>query len=140
MTTLIIIGIYLAILLVLGLASNRLFRGTSLDYMLASHSIGPFLLLMSLFGTTMTGFSMVGSSSASYRVGIGIYGLMASSSAILHPLCFFMIGLRLWSLGHRYGYSTQIEFFKDRLESPRIGWAPGDPLRAGGNSVRRSRL
>ncbi|MDA0284579.1 MAG: sodium:solute symporter family protein [Planctomycetota bacterium] len=123
MTSLIIIGIYLAILLVLGLASNRLFRGTSVDYMLASHSIGPFLLLMSLFGTTMTGFSMVGSSSASYRVGIGIYGLMASSSAILHPLCFFLIGLRLWSLGHRYGYSTQIEFFKDRLESPRIGWA-----------------
>ena len=123
MTSLIIIGIYLGILLLLGLCAGRLFKGTSLDYMLASHSIGPFLLLMSLFGTTMTGFSMVGSSSASYRVGIGIYGLMASSSAILHPLCFFLIGLKLWSLGHRYGYSTQIEFFQDRLQSPRIGWA-----------------
>jgi SSS family solute:Na+ symporter len=123
MTSLTIIGIYLVILLLLGVSSNRLFRGTSLDYMLASHSIGPFLLLMSLFGTTMTGFSMVGSSSASYRVGIGIYGLLASSSAILHPLCFFLIGMKLWSLGHRYGYSTQIEFFQDRLQSPRIGWA-----------------
>ena len=123
MTSLIIIGIYLGILLLLGLSASRLFKGTSLDYMLASHTIGPFLLLMSLFGTTMTGFSMVGSSSASYRVGIGMYGLMASSSAILHPLCFFLIGLKLWSLGHRYGYSTQIEFFQDRLQSPRIGWA-----------------
>ena len=66
MTSLIIIGIYLGILLLLGLSASRLFKGTSLDYMLASHTIGPFLLLMSLFGTTMTGFSMVGSSSASY--------------------------------------------------------------------------
>ena len=35
MTSLTIIGIYLAILLLLGVSSNRMFRGTSLDYMLA---------------------------------------------------------------------------------------------------------
>jgi SSS family solute:Na+ symporter len=61
MTQLIIICIYLALLVALGVFSSRLFRGTSKDYMLASHSIGPFLLLMSLFGTTMTGFALVGS-------------------------------------------------------------------------------
>ncbi len=46
MIQLTIIGIYLALLLGLGIFSSRLFRGTSKDYMLASHSIGPFLLLM----------------------------------------------------------------------------------------------
>jgi SSS family solute:Na+ symporter len=122
MTPLVIIGIYLAILLVLGVSSNRLFKGTSLDYLLASHSIGPFLLLMSLFGTTMTSFSLVGSTGKSYAVGIGVYGLMASSSALLHPLCFFIIGLKVWKLGRDHGYTTQIEFFKDRLESNRVGW------------------
>lgn len=122
MTSLTIIGIYLAILLLLGVSSNRLFRGTSLDYMLASHSIGPFLLLMSLFGTTMTSFSLVGSTGKSYAAGIGVYGLMASSSALLHPLCFFLIGLKVWQLGKTHGYSTQIEYFKDRLDSQRIGW------------------
>jgi solute:Na+ symporter, SSS family len=122
MTSLIIIGIYLAILLFLGLASSRLFRGTSLDYMLASHSIGPFLLLMSLFGTTMTSFSLVGSTGKSYAEGIGVYGLMASSSALLHPLCFFIIGLKVWQLGKTHGFSTQIEYFKARLDSQRIGW------------------
>lgn len=121
MTPLVIIGIYLAILLVLGVSSNRLFKGTSLDYLLASHSIGPFLLLMSLFGTTMTSFSLVGSTGKSYTAGIGVYGLMASSSALLHPLCFFIIGLRVWQLGRDHGYTTQIEFFRDRLESPHIG-------------------
>ncbi|MBI1310699.1 sodium:solute symporter family protein [bacterium] len=121
MTALIIIACYLVVLLGLGLGSSRLFRGTSLDYLLASHSIGPFLLLMSLFGTTMTGFSLVGSTGEAYVRGIGVYGLLASSSAIIHPMCFFLIGLPLWSHGNRHGFTTQIQFFEARLESQHFG-------------------
>jgi len=116
-----IIAGYLVLLVALGIFSNRLFRGTSQDYMLASHSIGPFLLLMSLFGTTMTAFALVGSTGKAYQTGIGVYGLMASSSAVVHSLCFFLIGIPLWRLGRRYGYTTQIQFFRDRLESNHIG-------------------
>ena len=118
---LIIISGYLMLLLGLGLAASRLFRGTRKDYLLASHSIGPFLLLMSLFGTTMTAFALVGSSGEAFKVGIGVYGMLASSSGIIHSLCFFLIGIKLWSLGRRHGYTTQIQFFRDRLESDRIG-------------------
>jgi len=121
MTQLIIIGAYLALLLCLGLVAGRLFRGTSQDYMLASHSIGPFLLLMSLFGTTMTAFALVGSTGESYKEGIGVYGMLASSSGIIHSLCFFVLGVRLWSFGQKYGYRTQIQYFRDRLSSDRIG-------------------
>ena len=121
MTQLGIIGGYLALLLLLGLFANRLFRGTSQDYMLASHSIGPFLLLMSIFGTTMTAFALVGSTGEAFRQGIGVYGMLASSSGIIHSLCFFVLGVKLWSLGKKYGYRTQIQFFRDRLESDRIG-------------------
>jgi len=120
-TPLYIIIAYLAVLLLLGLGAGRLFRGTSVDYLLASHSIGPFLLLMSLFGTTMTGFSLVGSTGEAYVRGIGVYGLLASSSAIVHPLCFFLIGVPLWSLGRRHGFTTQIQFFETRLDSRHIG-------------------
>ena len=116
----IIIG-YLVVLLTLGFASNRAFRGTTLDYFLASRGVGPFMLLMSLFGTTMTAFAMVGSSGEASQRGIGVYGLMASSSAIIHALCFFLVGMKLWSLGKRYGYLTQIEFFRDRFESETLG-------------------
>ena len=42
---LIVILCYLGLLLGLGLFSGKLFRGTSKDYFVASHSIGPFLLL-----------------------------------------------------------------------------------------------
>lgn len=116
-----IIGLYLLLLLGLGMAASRMFKGTKSDYFLASHSIGPFLLLMSLFGTTMTAFALVGSSGEAYKVGIGVYGMLASSSGIIHSLCFFLIGIKLWSFGRRHGYTTQIQFFRDRLESDRIG-------------------
>lgn len=122
MTQLLIIGGYLVLLLILGLSASRLFRGTSEDYLLASHSIGPFLLLMSLFGTTMTAFALVGSSGEAFKEGIGVYGMMASSSGIIHSLCFFFIGVKLWSFGRRHGYLTQIQFFRDRLESNAIGY------------------
>jgi len=121
-TQLLVILGYLALLVVLGGLANAMFRGTAQDYMLASHSIGPVLLLMSLFGTTMTAFALVGSTGRAYTLGVGVYGLLASASGIVHSLCFFFIGVPLWSLGKRYGYTTQIQFFRDRLESDLIGW------------------
>lgn len=122
MTSLLVICAYLALLLGLGGLSSRLFRGTSRDYFVASQSIGPFLLLMSVFGTTMTAFALVGSTGEAYRHGIGVYGLMASWSALVHPLVFFVAGIKLWGLGKRYGYVTQIEVFRDRFESPLLGY------------------
>ncbi len=121
MTELWIIAGYLAALLALGIFASTLFRGTKKDYLLASHSIGPFLLLMSLFGTTMTAFALVGSTGEAFKEGVGVYGLLASSSGIIHSLCFFVLGVKVWSLGKRYGYSTQIEFFRDRLDDNHIG-------------------
>ena len=122
MTELIVILCYLSLLLGLGLFSNRLFRGTSRDYFVASHSIGPFLLLMSLFGTTMTAFALVGSTGKAFHRGIGVYGLMASISGLVHVICFFAIGIRLWSYGMKHGFVTQIQFFRSRFESVGIGY------------------
>ncbi len=122
MTQLSIIIGYLSLLLALGVVASRKSRGTSRDYLLASHSIGPVLLLMSLFGTTMTAFALVGSTGKSYQLGIGVYGLMASSSGIVHSLCFFVIGVKLWTLGQKHGYTTQVEYFRDRLGSHTFGF------------------
>lgn len=118
---LIIILLYLGALLALGLFSNRLFKGTKEDYQVASHSIGPFLLLMSIFGTTMTAFALVGSSGEAFKEGIGVYGMLASSSGIVHSLCFFLVGVKVWKLACKHGYTTQIEFFRDRLDNDFIG-------------------
>jgi SSS family solute:Na+ symporter len=118
---LLVIGAYLAVLIGLGLLSMRSFRGTSRDYFVASHSVGPVLLLLSVFGTTMTAFAMIGSTAKAYEDGIGVYALMASSSGIVHSLVFFLVGMKLWAIGKRYGFVTQIQFFRDRFESGALG-------------------
>ena len=120
-TAVLVIAIYLSLLLILGVVSNRYSRGSAADYFLASRGIGSFLLVMSLFGTTMTAFALVGSSGEAFKAGIGVFGKMASWAGIVHSACFFFIGIKLWSFGKRYGYVTQIQFFRDRFESDKIG-------------------
>lgn len=116
-----IVAGYLSLLLCLGLFSSRFFKGTSADYFLASRGIGSFLLLMSLFGTTMTAFALVGSSGEAFKSGVGVYGKMASWSGIIHSACFFLVGIKLWAFGAKYGYVTQIEFFRNRFASDKLG-------------------
>jgi SSS family solute:Na+ symporter len=116
-----IIVAYLAAVLLIGVLAHRLFKGTGEDYFLASRSIGPFVLLMSLFGTHMTAFSLLGASAEAYHRGIGVFSLMASSSALVVPLIFYFVGRRLWVLGQSQGFVTQIEFFRERWNSPLLG-------------------
>lgn len=121
MTQLWIIVVYLGALIALGIASNSLFKGTAVDYFVASRGVGPVLLVLSVFGTTMTAFAIQGSSGEAWFSGVGVYGKMASWSGIVHAACFFLIGIKLWGFGKRYGYQTQIQFFRDRFESSGIG-------------------
>ncbi|HUF63867.1 MAG TPA: sodium:solute symporter family protein [Verrucomicrobiales bacterium] len=122
MTALYVIAGYLGLLLVLGVVSSRMFKGTSADYFVVSRTVGSFFLLMSIFGTTMTGFALVGSTGKAYGFGIGVYGAMASWSGLVHSAVFFIVGIRLWAAGKRYGYVTQCAYFRDRFESPGIGY------------------
>ncbi len=97
-------------------------RNSAVDFFLASRGCGAFLLVMTIFGTTMTSFALVGSAGEAYRRGIGVYGEMASWSGLIHSACFFLIGTKLWYHGKRFGYSTQIQYFTDRFQSPAIGF------------------
>jgi len=118
-TPLIMICAYLFLLLWVGrMGYVGHARHTAADFFLASRTCGAFLLLMTVFGTTMTSFALVGSTGAASTRGIGIYGLMASWSGLIHSACFFLIGMKLWYHGKRFGYSTQIQFFRDRFQSP----------------------
>ena len=115
--TLAIIAVYMVLVIAIGASSNRLFTRTGEDYFLATRSIGPFVLLMSLFGTNMTAFALLGSSGEAYHAGIGVFGLMAAISALVIPTTFFVVGTRAWAIGKRFAYRTQIQFFRDRWGS-----------------------
>jgi len=121
MVPVIVVIVYLAITLYIGSIAFRRSKNNTEDFFLASRTIGPMVFFMSLFATNMTAFSILGSSGLAYRQGIGVYGLMASSSGFMIPLTIFLIGTRLWSLGKRFGHMTQVQFFRDRWECSSIG-------------------
>jgi len=119
--TLAVIALYLAVVLAIGWVAQRVFRGTGEDYFVATRSIGSFVLLMSLFGTHMTAFALLGASGEAYHRGIGVFALMASSSAFIAPLAFLFLAPRIWELGRRHGYRTQVQLFRDRWGSDGLG-------------------
>ena len=116
-----VVSAYLALVLGVGLFGHRLFRGTGEDYFVASRSIGPFVLLMTLLGTNMTAFTLLGASGEAYRRGVIVFALMGSSTAIIVPFLFYYLGIRAWQLGKRHGYLTQVQLVRDRYGSDALG-------------------
>ena len=113
---------YLAVVLYIGIFAFRSSaKSNAEDYFLAGRSLGPTVFLLSLFGTNMTAFSILGASGHAFANGIVTFGLMASSSALVIPICLFAIGTRLWALGKRNHFMTPVQMFRDRWECRHIG-------------------
>ncbi len=121
MIPVIVILVYLAVIAIIGGAAFKKSKENTEDFFLASRSIGSLVFFLSLFATNMTAFAILGSSGQAYRQGIGIYGLMASSSCFVIPMTIFFIGTRLWALGKKFGHQTQVSYFRDRWECNHIG-------------------
>jgi solute:Na+ symporter, SSS family len=121
MIPVVVILLYLALIAFVGSVAFRRGKTNTEDFFLANRSVGEMVFFLSLFATNMTAFAILGSSGQAYRQGIGIYGLMASSSGLIIPLTIFFIGTRLWAIGKRYGHQTQVGFFRDRWECDTIG-------------------
>jgi SSS family solute:Na+ symporter len=118
----IVIFAYLGLVLYIGISGRSAEQHASAEgYFLAGRSLGPTVFLLSLVGTNMTAFSILGASGHAFANGIVTYGLMASSSALVIPIGLFVIGTRLWALGHRHGFMTPVQIFRDRWSCGHIG-------------------
>ena len=123
MTQALIVFAYLALVVYIGVFAFRKKggEGKAEEYFLASRSLGPAVFLLSLFGTNMTAFAILGSSGHAFANGIVTYGLMASSSGLVIPLTIFFVGTRVWALGKKHGFMTPVQIFRDRWECSHIG-------------------
>ena len=120
----IVVFAYLGVVLYIGIFAFRRFEQRSAEgYFLAGRSLGPVVFLLSLFGTNMTAFTILGSAGHAFSNGIVTFGLMASSSALIIPATLLLIGTRMWALGKRYGFMTPVQMFRDRWECAHIGTA-----------------
>ncbi|HEY0098265.1 MAG TPA: hypothetical protein VGB76_04850, partial [Pyrinomonadaceae bacterium] len=119
----IVVFVYLAVVVYIGIFAFRKATGKEKaeDYFLANRSLGPFVFLLSLFGTNMTAFAILGSSGHAFNNGIVTFGLMATSSALVIPLTIFLCGTRIWALGKKHGFMTPVQMFRDRWDCGHIG-------------------
>lgn len=123
MLPILIVFVYLAAVLYIGIFAFR-HRGGREDaeqYFLAGRAVGPYVFLTSLFGTHMTAFAVLGSAGHAFGNGIVTFGLMASSTALVTPVCLLLAGTRMWALGRRHGFLTPVQMFRDRWECGHIG-------------------
>lgn len=119
-----VVFVYLGVILYIGIFAFRRYDQPDAEgYFLAGRSLGPAVFLLSLFGTNMTAFTILGSAGHAFSNGIVTYGLMASSSALIIPVTLFLIGTRMWALGKRHGFITPVQMFRDRWECAHIGTA-----------------
>ena len=106
-----IVFLYLAAVVYIGVFAFRTASSKQEveDFFVANRSLGPFVFLMSLFGTNMTAFAILGSSGHAFNNSIVTYGLMASSSGLVIPLTILLIGTRVWALGKKHGFITPVQ-------------------------------
>src|SRR5262249_61432761 len=97
MIPVVVVCIYLAIIAIIGSVAFSRSRANTEDFFLANRAVGSMVFFLSIFATNMTAFAILGSSGQAYRQGIGIYGLMASSSGLVIPLTLFFIAPLLLS-------------------------------------------
>jgi len=118
---------YLGVVLYIGIFAFRRPSGGggtgAEDYFLAGRSLGQTVFLLSLFGTNMTAFTILGSAGHAFSNGIVTFGLMASASALIIPVSLFLVGPRLWALGKLHGFITPVQMFRDRWECGHVGTA-----------------
>ncbi|MEJ7606588.1 MAG: sodium:solute symporter family protein [Bryobacteraceae bacterium] len=121
MTGTVAVFAYLAFVLYIGIFAFRRSQTGAEEFFLAGRSLGPYVFLLSLFGTHMTAFALLGASGHAFQNGIVTYGLMASSSALIVPLLLLFVGTRIWKLGKRHGFMTPVQIFRDRWECGHTG-------------------
>jgi SSS family solute:Na+ symporter len=122
MTTLVVVVIYLAVLLGIGVVSSRRGLASAEDYFLAGRGFGTIVLFMALFGTNVTAFALLGLPGLAYRKGIGVFGFFGAAAAFWGVVVFILLGYPIWNLGKRHGYVTPSQMFAERWASPAVGY------------------
>jgi len=88
---------YLAVLLAIGLmARARSSRGLT-DYFLASRSLSPWVLFLTMAATNFSAFTAFGVTGSGWAIGYAFYPIMGFGTGFM-ALTFYLIGRPMWRL------------------------------------------
>jgi solute:Na+ symporter, SSS family len=99
---------YLVILLLLGWAARRRARPGLADYFVASRSIPPIILFLTMAATNFSAFTVFGFAGAGWESGYAFYPIMAFGTGFM-ALTFVLIGRPVHRIGKAHGLVTPPE-------------------------------
>ena len=115
-TGIVIIGLYLSLLIVLGLIGRRVRKEDSLaDFYLAGRDIGFFVLFLTLYATQYSGNTLIGFAGKAYREGFTTLvsvGLMMSAIG-----AYLVFAPKLFTLSRKYHFITIGDYIQQRFSS-----------------------
>jgi solute:Na+ symporter, SSS family len=111
-----IIVLYLAILLLIGVAARARARNHPDDYFLASRTLPGWTLFLTMAATNFSAFTVFGFSGAGWQMGYGFYPIMAFGTGFM-ALAFLLLGPPIWRLGREHGLVTPPELVFHRSGS-----------------------
>ena len=112
---LIIVAIYCAVVLAVGVFTRTKGQVSLSDYFVGNRSIGAFVAFFTYVATFHSSFAFIGAAGQMYSSGIKFFATF--TSCVVSPLMIYIIGRPTWYLGKKYNYMTQGELVGDYYES-----------------------
>ena len=118
--TLIILGmlIYSGFVIYHGTRSFKKTSSSAEKFFTADRGINPFILMCTTAISVFSALAFYGVPAALYRDGIGYY---SNTGGMIAGLMFVAMGYRLWLLGREYGFTTPVDFLRNRFYSDTFG-------------------
>ena len=114
-TTLIIVALYCAVVIAVGVFSRTKGQTSLADYFVGNRSLGAFVAFFTYVATFHSSFAFIGAAGQMYSSGIKFFATF--TSCVVSPLMIYIIGRPTWYLGQKYNYMTQGELVGDYYES-----------------------
>jgi SSS family solute:Na+ symporter len=103
--------------LFIGLRGYRLTGKGVEEYFLAGRSLGTVVLLFTMFATLMSAFTFFGGPGQVYATGMEWMLTMGIMDGFIVAILWYVVGMRQWRLGRRYGYITLGQMLGSRFGS-----------------------
>jgi SSS family solute:Na+ symporter len=114
-----VVGGYFLVLIIIGLFARQRAKRTSEDYFVASRTLPPLVLFLTMAATNFSAFTVFGCSGAGWQNGYAFYPIMAFGTGFM-ALSFYFIGRPVWRLGKDKGLVTPPELVFHQLGSPTL--------------------
>lgn len=115
-----IFGLYLLVVLIVGIVAARYTERTPGDFYLADRTVGTVVLGLTFTATVLSAFTVQGIGANVFASGPGTFTFLAIA-AVLYTVVFATVGVVLYRVGRSMDVVTPSEYIRQRYESPALG-------------------